>query len=57
VGGRETLANQYPWTLGLMNHDSELPFCGASLINDRYALTAAHCVEELSAVSDKMALL
>jgi len=46
VGGRETLVNQYPWTVGIMNRVGKLPYCGASLISAEYVLTAMHCVEE-----------
>ncbi|KAH8248922.1 hypothetical protein KR032_004314 [Drosophila birchii] len=45
VGGQQVRSNKYPWTAQLVKgrHYPRL-FCGGSLINDRYVLTAAHCV-------------
>ncbi|CAG9765524.1 unnamed protein product [Ceutorhynchus assimilis] len=51
VGGIETLVNEYPWMVAL--HYNNRFYCGASLINNKYLLTAAHCVngkERLSAI-------
>lgn len=42
VGGQETEVHEYPWMAMLMWFGSF--YCGASLINDQYALTAGHCV-------------
>ncbi|KAI4457410.1 tryptase-related [Holotrichia oblita] len=42
VGGVETTANAYPWMVYLTY--SGRFYCGASVINDRYILTAAHCI-------------
>lgn len=42
VGGQETEVHEYPWMAMLMWFGSF--YCGASLVNDQYALTAAHCV-------------
>ncbi|VEN61163.1 unnamed protein product [Callosobruchus maculatus] len=46
VGGIETLVNEFPWMTALMYNNRF--YCGASLINNRYVLTAAHCVNGFS---------
>lgn len=45
VGGHEISPHKYPWLVSLANSDLE-PFCGGALINDRYVLTAAHCLPD-----------
>ncbi|XP_012155514.2 trypsin-1 [Ceratitis capitata] len=42
VGGTAVRSNKYPWTAQLLTKG--FLFCGGALINDRYVLTAAHCV-------------
>lgn len=42
VGGRPTLPNRYPWIARLV-YDGRF-HCGASLLNNDYVITAAHCV-------------
>ncbi|XP_011302034.1 trypsin-1 isoform X2 [Fopius arisanus] len=45
VGGQTTAVNEYPWMVRLSYLHKF--YCGGSLINDRYVLTAAHCVRGL----------
>lgn len=35
-----------PWQVGLTSPGRSKPWCGGSLINSRYVLTAAHCLED-----------
>lgn len=42
VGGSTVLINEYPWVVALKYRGSF--YCSGSLINDRYVVTAAHCI-------------
>ncbi|XP_067612941.1 trypsin-1 [Eurosta solidaginis] len=55
VGGTVVPFNKYPWTAQLLKGD--LVYCGGTLINDRYVLTAAHCIYGQSAKSLSVRLL
>ncbi|XP_072929280.1 trypsin-7-like [Epargyreus clarus] len=45
VGGVETAVNEFPWVVRLSYFNKF--YCGGMLINDKYVLTAAHCVKGL----------
>nr|XP_033323606.1 transmembrane protease serine 9-like [Megalopta genalis] len=49
VGGHDAPAGKYPYQVSLKNNGRH--FCGGSIINDRYVLTAAHCVVGIKDVS------
>lgn len=44
IGGDQSTPNTYSWMVSLQSKDGQ-HFCGASLIADKYVLTAAHCLE------------
>ncbi|KAF0303071.1 Proclotting enzyme [Amphibalanus amphitrite] len=48
VGGADAAAGQFPWQAGLVTTGTTRSWCGGSVINNRYVLTAAHCTENIS---------
>ena len=46
VGGRPADPDEYPWLAAMIRPVSSGSgqFCGATLINERYVITAAHCL-------------
>ncbi len=44
IGGQDATPNTYPWMSSLQIKDDNEHICGASLISDSLAITAAHCV-------------
>jgi secreted trypsin-like serine protease len=40
VGGQEAIPNSFPWQVFIRGNNV---FCGASLIDDNWIVTAAHC--------------
>lgn len=53
IGGKEAQIEQFPWQVSLQKFRLLLPLpipdwghtCGASIINEYWLLTAAHCVD------------
>ncbi|XP_037093100.1 transmembrane protease serine 11B-like [Pollicipes pollicipes] len=44
VGGEAAPKNTYPWLVGVTTRSRADMFCEGSIINERFVLTAAHCV-------------
>ena len=49
VGGQPTEVNEYPWQAALVSTSSGRQFCGGSLVNSGWVLTAAHWTDGESA--------
>jgi secreted trypsin-like serine protease len=44
VGGEAARANEFPWQASIRRKATNSHFCGGSIINDRWIVTAAHCM-------------
>jgi len=51
VNGKEVIKGSHPWQVNINSG-----FCGGSLINDQWVLTAAHCVEKQKPEDFKVAV-
>ena len=51
VGGETAKRNEFPWQVAIVKRGTRQPFCGASLINSHYILTAAHCMNGIHRMS------
>ena len=47
VGGEIAYPGAWPWQTGLKHDANGIIFCGASLINKEWIVTASHCVNDL----------
>jgi secreted trypsin-like serine protease len=48
IGGIETSSGNYPWIVSVQSSDGS-HFCGASLIDKQWVMTAAHCLPNTAA--------
>ena len=44
MGGQVASNRDWPWQVGLQALDDDFIFCGGSLIDREWVLTAAHCI-------------
>ncbi|NXD25590.1 FA9 factor, partial [Spelaeornis formosus] len=44
VGGSDSMKGEVPWQVLLVNSEG-LGFCGASIVNEKWLVTAAHCLK------------
>jgi len=44
IGSYEAHVNSIPWQAGLVEIGSSTPFCGGTIICDKFVMTAAHCI-------------
>ncbi|XP_043222815.1 trypsin-1-like [Amphibalanus amphitrite] len=51
VGGLTAEVGRFPWLVGVTNFFSTVPFCGGAIINERFVVTAAHCLRGRSPIT------
>ncbi|GAV09506.1 hypothetical protein RvY_19038-1 [Ramazzottius varieornatus] len=52
VGGSYVKPSSWPWQAALLDRKTGLLLCGGSLIQQRYVLTAGHCMIEVTNISE-----
>ncbi|XP_011706676.1 PREDICTED: trypsin-1-like [Wasmannia auropunctata] len=45
VNGKDAKEGEIPYQVSIQRKNSNFHFCGGSILNDKYVITAAHCVE------------
>ncbi|XP_055595735.1 CLIP domain-containing serine protease B15-like [Uranotaenia lowii] len=53
VGGEFSTIRHYPWMALIFDNDSQIPWCGGSLINQKHVLSAAHCFPQEYSASEQ----
>lgn len=44
VGGQQARAHEFPWQTSMRRKSTNSHFCGGSIINNRWIITASHCM-------------
>lgn len=57
MGGTETGINEFPSMAAIVSKSNGQLFCGASIIDANYALTAAHCINSPGRYASDIELL
>lgn len=57
VGGTETGINEFPSMAAIVSKANGQLFCGATIIDANYALTAAHCINSPGRYASDIELL
>jgi len=52
VNGGASNYGEWPWQIRMLDSKDYSGFCGGSVINKEWVITAAHCVEDLDTASD-----
>ncbi|KAJ8266946.1 hypothetical protein GJAV_G00136480 [Gymnothorax javanicus] len=48
VGGNEVTPGEIPWQVALIDKQTLVGFCGGSILTEKWVITAAHCLPEVT---------
>ncbi|KPP74348.1 coagulation factor IX-like, partial [Scleropages formosus] len=51
VGGNEVIPGEIPWQVALVDRQTQMVFCGGSIISEWWVITAAHCLQDSKEIS------
>jgi hypothetical protein len=57
VGGENADKGEFPWIVALATAGTRKPFCGGTIVADRFVVTAAHCFKGQYVHKDKLEVL
>ena len=53
IGGTKTANTRWPWMVSIKDGETKEHFCGGSIVNSRFILTAAHCFKNFENIQEK----